>query len=312
MSHELILHHYDFSNYSEKVRLVLGLKGLDWRSVDVPAIAPKPDFTPLTGGYRRAPALQIGADVYCDTWLIIEHLERLKPSPTIHPGDDRDAARAHNNMLTAWAENNLQRSLALFITGLHAEDFAPEFHADRARLHGKPQPQVAQVKAAAEKYRQQVDIQLSWIDDLLRSATPFLGGDEVSLADISLYQAPWFLQVIAGADAVPEKYPRLREWAGRVAATGHGGRQELAASDALSIAAQAKPKEITEQAEAMPVGVALGDRVSVSPFDQASPAVGQLISMTPQSVSLLTEDPLVGTLHVHFPRLGYRIKRVTQ
>ena len=32
---ELILHHYEGSPFSEKVRLVLGLKGLAWRSVIV-------------------------------------------------------------------------------------------------------------------------------------------------------------------------------------------------------------------------------------------------------------------------------------
>ena len=40
MAAERILHHYDFSNYSEKVRLVLGLKGLSWRSVDIPPVLP--------------------------------------------------------------------------------------------------------------------------------------------------------------------------------------------------------------------------------------------------------------------------------
>ena len=46
MAAELILHHYDFSNYSEKVRLVLGLKGLSWRSVDISPVLPKYDTTP--------------------------------------------------------------------------------------------------------------------------------------------------------------------------------------------------------------------------------------------------------------------------
>ena len=75
MAHELILHHYDFSSYSEKVRLVLGLKGLTWRSVGIPPVLPKPDYMPLTGGYRRAPSLQFGADVFCDSKRIIEELE---------------------------------------------------------------------------------------------------------------------------------------------------------------------------------------------------------------------------------------------
>ncbi len=52
---ELILHHYANSPFSEKVRLVLGLKGLSWRSVTVPVMMPKPDVLALTGGYRRTP-----------------------------------------------------------------------------------------------------------------------------------------------------------------------------------------------------------------------------------------------------------------
>ena len=45
---DLILHHYDFSNFAEKVRLALGFKGLAWQSVIIPPIAPKPDLVPLT------------------------------------------------------------------------------------------------------------------------------------------------------------------------------------------------------------------------------------------------------------------------
>jgi glutathione S-transferase len=37
---ELILHHYDPSPYSEKVRLMFGLEALTWRSVIVPMVLP--------------------------------------------------------------------------------------------------------------------------------------------------------------------------------------------------------------------------------------------------------------------------------
>ncbi|MDH5175928.1 MAG: glutathione S-transferase N-terminal domain-containing protein, partial [Gammaproteobacteria bacterium] len=52
---ELILHHFDWSPYAEKVRVLLGIKGLAWRSVQIPMISPKPDLTALTGGYRKTP-----------------------------------------------------------------------------------------------------------------------------------------------------------------------------------------------------------------------------------------------------------------
>jgi len=77
---DMILHHYETSPYAEKVRLGLGLKGLAWASVEIPVIMPKPDLTALTGGYRKTPVLQIGADVYCDSQLIMRELERRHPA----------------------------------------------------------------------------------------------------------------------------------------------------------------------------------------------------------------------------------------
>src|SRR5271165_502353 len=85
---DIILHHYETSPYSEKVRLGLGLKGLAWASVEIPIIMPKPDLTALTGGYRKTPVLQIGADIYCDTQLIMRELERRHPAPSFYAGSD--------------------------------------------------------------------------------------------------------------------------------------------------------------------------------------------------------------------------------
>ena len=38
MASELILHHYESSPFSQKVRLVMGLKAIAYRSVDVPVM----------------------------------------------------------------------------------------------------------------------------------------------------------------------------------------------------------------------------------------------------------------------------------
>ena len=56
----LILHHYPGSPFAEKIRLILGFKGLHWSSVIIPNVMPKPDVIALTGGYRKTPVLQIG------------------------------------------------------------------------------------------------------------------------------------------------------------------------------------------------------------------------------------------------------------
>ena len=64
---QVILHHYPLSPYSEKIRLALGLKDVSWNSVEIPIWTPRPKLTPMTGGYRRTPILQMGAEFYCDT-----------------------------------------------------------------------------------------------------------------------------------------------------------------------------------------------------------------------------------------------------
>ena len=100
---DLILHHYAASPFSEKVRLVLGMKGLRWRSVTVPMIMPKPDVVALTGGYRRTPFMQIGADVYCDSALMCRVIDRLAPEPPLYPR--RRAGLAE--IVAQWADSTL-------------------------------------------------------------------------------------------------------------------------------------------------------------------------------------------------------------
>ena len=73
------------SPFAEKIRLIFGFKNLHWSSVLIPNIMPKPDLTALTGGYRKTPVLQIGADIYCDTALIADVLEEHSPHPTLYP-----------------------------------------------------------------------------------------------------------------------------------------------------------------------------------------------------------------------------------
>ena len=99
----LILHHYPSSPFSEKIRLVLGFKQLPWKSVIIPSIAPKPDVLALTGGYRKTPFLQIGADIYCDSALICQVLEHGHPEPVLYPPHLKGVAR----VFAQWADTTL-------------------------------------------------------------------------------------------------------------------------------------------------------------------------------------------------------------
>ena len=132
---DYILHHYDEAPFAEKIRLVFGIKNLDWFSVIQPATMPKPDLIPLTGGYRRTPVFQVGADVYCDTQLIASYLERSCPKPSIFPGGNEGMHMA----LGSWANGPYVVSSVAIYMG--AEDpFAgtvelpSNMHEDRKKM----------------------------------------------------------------------------------------------------------------------------------------------------------------------------------
>ncbi|RYF90936.1 MAG: hypothetical protein EON95_15975 [Caulobacteraceae bacterium] len=126
-----ILHHYDTSPFSEKVRLMFGLKGLAWSSVVIPVIMPKPDYTPLTGGYRRTPSLQIGADVYCDSQVILAELEHRFPDPTAVRGG-LDWA------INLWADRLFFQTTVPVIFGELGDNVPADFIKDREALSGRP------------------------------------------------------------------------------------------------------------------------------------------------------------------------------
>ncbi|MCH9670271.1 MAG: glutathione S-transferase family protein [Gammaproteobacteria bacterium] len=309
----LILHHYDFSNFAEKVRLMLGFKSANWMSVEIPSIDPKPDYTVLTAGYRRTPALQVGADVYCDTHLIADMLEELMPEPSFFPAHDPQCAQAKRAMadiLSAWAESVWLWPAALFITGENAARFPEAFHHDRARLHGKKPVPVARVQAAAGRYRPQWEIQLGWLNDLLNDGSPYLGGATPGLADICVYAVPWFVETVGGPSREIDQYPRVRAWMRRVVELGHGVSDSMAAGAALEIARAVSPRPVAEPKSCEPE-LRIGQRVEVYPLTERSPAYGELVNLSDTRITIAHVDRRCGQVHVHFPRLGYGLRAVS-
>ncbi|HMM75917.1 MAG TPA: glutathione S-transferase family protein [Gammaproteobacteria bacterium] len=296
------LHHYALSPFSEKIRLVFGLKDLAWGSVQIPDRLPKPDYLALTGGYRRTPSLQIGADVYCDTALIAEELEQRWPTPTLWP----DAAAGLHRIVERWAETALFWPCALYVTGVNAEALPAAFHADRAAMRGRPPPTPASLRAAGERARERIASQLLCVEQLLDGGRDFLLGEAPGLADLAVYHALWFLEQLPRrllASLAPSA--ALMRWFARVAALGHGARTELDAAAALAIARDSSPLPAAcEGAVPWPYG----RRVAVAPAEETSAAVlGELVGWSPTRLVLAREDPRTGRVHVHFPRAGYRV-----
>src|SRR5689334_2688291 len=176
---DIILHHYETSPYSEKVRLGLGLKGLAWRSVEIPVIMPKPDLTALTGGYRKTPVLQIGADIYCDSQLIMRELERRHPTPSFYP-----AGRGAADALAWWAEKTMFLPAVSIAFAKRPEVLPKGFLEDRAKFSGR-NIDPAVMLAAVPNQLDQLRAHFDWLDRTLADGRPFLQGPAASLADLA-------------------------------------------------------------------------------------------------------------------------------
>ena len=211
---ELILHHYDLSPFGEKVRLAMGYKGLAWHSVEVPIWPPKPELMPLTAGYRRAPVLQIGADVYCDTLLILRELDRRHPEPTLYPDDQLGLAAA----LSCWADAACFLPAATLATSIIGDAIPPEFIADRIAFMKHDFGKAASVRDLLLN-RQRMHAAMAVLADLLKDGRRFLLGRNLSAADLSAYHTLWFVRKNGGAEAEAMlPLDPLRGWMERVAA----------------------------------------------------------------------------------------------
>ena len=298
----LILHQYDFSNFAEKARLMMGFKDLAWRAVEIPPIEPKPKLTPLTGGYRRTPVLQDGADVWCDTKLIARELERRVPQPTFYPPNSSGTADA----IAWWAEQQFMRPTALYVSGINADHMPEGLHADRAKLHGLPVPSIEAVRKAAYRNLQLVRPQVKWIADMLADGRPYLLGDLPCIADFATYHVVWFFRGRhIDCREVLNAYPRLIAWRDRMAGIGHGHRTNTDADEALVEARAATPAtpRASEPQEGDPLP---GQRARVRASDNARDWIeGEVHFIDADEIALLHENDEVGQVVVHFPRLGY-------
>ena len=214
--------------------------------------------------------------------------------------------QALSECLAPWAEGPLLWPAALYITGLHADQFPAEFHADRARLHHKPQPTTQQVRQSGLKYASEMATQMARIENLLAHGDDYLLGPKPTLADLTVYGAPWLLEKVGGTNAVIDKLPRTRTWLSRVANIGHGEHNSLSSEQALELANNSKP-QVIENESYVPDGLRLGETVKVSPRDENSPAIGTLLAINAWQITLRVENERVNSVNVHFPRIGYRV-----
>jgi glutathione S-transferase len=298
---ELILHQYEMSPFSEKIRRILAFKGLAYRAVRAPAVLPKPELTALTGGYRKIPVLQIDNHVYCDSALIARVMEQHAPQPSLYVPPLAEVV-AH------WADATLfEVSTGPMMRPTRLDDLLRHMSPDeltrmrddrramRAEAVGGPSPKSARVYLA---------LYLSRLESILRD-TPYVCGANPSIADFSCYHSLWMLQRVAPEHLIA--FAQLQQWMQRIAAIPDAPSQPMAASEAVRIC---RDGARTYQPDSFfdPLGLQPEQAVLVRANDYGrDPIEGALVGANADEVVLRRGDVRAGTVYVHFPRLGFEI-----
>ena len=264
---------------------------------------PKPDLMPLTGGYRKTPVLQIGADIYCDTQLIMLELDKHSPEKPLLPVGQEGEARA----VTMWSTEYLLAAVGV-VMGAIGDKLPEAFHKDRSEFSGRSFDP-ARLKAAAPIARDQTCTAPHRRGDAARRpAVP--AGRRAEPADCALYNPVWFLQVRMGQGDSPsplDRLPKIVEWSKKMKGFGSGKPAPMTGAEALDVAKAATPAA-TKVDDKDPSGLKAGwvRRFRVTPDDTGKvPVTGALVGLTADRISIKRSDARVGDVVVHFPRAGF-------
>lgn len=301
-----IIHHYPQSPASEKVRVFLGLKSVAWRSVIIPRVPPKPLVMPLTGGFRLTPVMQIGADIYCDTFCIIQELENRFPSPSLLPQGRASA----DWTIGGWDDTQLFKTAIATVFSDGLDHMPAGFAEDRISLYFNNADPTTYFK---EQLAENLDIIRRFFSevDAAVDGQDFIKGASPSVSDALAYYIAWFLRGrYSGGPELIAAFPNLKVWETRVKEFGYGKVTDFSAESSLDEARVATPDAGAGIATRHDLGLSLGQSISVRPEDDENVSIGDLITLSDDRVSLLRSDPDVGDVAVHFPRTGYVIQSV--
>jgi len=222
------LHHNGLSTCSQKVRLVLAEKGLEWQGQHLDlwrGEQQRPEYLALNPG-GVVPTLVDGGRVIIESSVIMEYLDEAFPEPALKPGGaaERAAMRLWTKQLDEGvhgATSTLSNAVAfryLFLDGAGG--------LDEARLQRMPDP------ARRARKREQI---LEGMESPLFAAAlgrikrlfadmesalerqPWLAGDGLSLADLALAPTLGRIEQLHFQGLLAAR-PQLAEWFGRMQA----------------------------------------------------------------------------------------------
>lgn len=297
----IILHHYDVSPYSEKLRAMLGYTHTAWQSSITEEMPPRKMLTPLAGNYGRIPVAQIGADVFCDSNIICWELSQIATKPEL----TLEGCSTEVNDFVRRVEADIFFACVLFggTMKLHRRVLKTvrlkgllRLFVDRINMSRK-----ANIKMVSMRDAKKISIRfLEELEDML--VNDFLFGSQPNIADFSAYHCIWFIRDLGGRNTV-KKYPKTLAWLDRIKAMGHGTRENIDPQQALDLAKKSSPRVIAEE---YTQDEKIGKTVSIAPNDYRLDSTrGVLVGASDQRWIIAREEIDVDTVHVHFPKVGF-------
>ena len=223
----ITLYQYEISPFCDKVRRVLNVKHVEYRTEDVSILDTLKGRLKKLSPAAKLPVLSLDGQVVADSTEIVRLLEARFPEPRLVPVDPREQALVH--FLEDWADESLYfLEMHLRFTLPHnAERWVPEAAKQDSALIRRIAA-VAMPKAMAritdaqgtgrkplEAIKRDLDRHFHMINQWL-AGREWLVGSALTLADISVYSQ---LACIAGAsegEDLLRGYENVRQWMARV------------------------------------------------------------------------------------------------
>ncbi|OBZ91075.1 hypothetical protein A0J61_00874 [Choanephora cucurbitarum] len=309
-SEDIVLFWYPYSPFAQKIGWILNYKKVEYKTVLIDVMEPRPKRRPFDGGYRKTPVLQVGQHTFCDTKTIIAEIEKLFPEPSLYPKTSNgNSSESLCRGLNLWLDNTVFNSA---VTQLPIKTLPENFVADRSAMLGRPLD-AEKIAAAAPFLKTEVAAQFHVLEQILGQKKWLLDTELPSSVDFSSAMMVFFLVNLIGEEWVKNNLKVMFEHMNKVLAISNWDqiekRPSLTEDEAIEglkrYATAEVPEEFKVHSSVLPIQ--LGQQVVVMPLDTGKvPIIGTLVRSTVDETVILYKDPTYETTSViHFPTLGF-------
>lgn len=216
------LYHFGFSTCSQKVRLVLAEKGLDFESHEVNLISGEqhdPKYVKLNP-HHVVPTLVDQGQVLIESTLIIRYLDDAHPEPPLRPVDALGRYRVERWLKRIDDEVHKAAPLLTFALGPRQALLAQPEEVRNANIDAIPDPVAREERhsvvthgIAAPEFARALGVFLDALDAMETDLAdrPWLSGDAPGLADATALPYVLRLEHLA-MDPLISARPRLSDW----------------------------------------------------------------------------------------------------